>query len=357
MNKILTIIIPTYNMEKYLHRCLDSLIIDEGGMKQLEVLVINDGSKDSSSQIAHEYQDKYPETFRVIDKENGNYGSCINRGLKEATGKYVKVLDADDSFDTKGFKQYLDLLSRIEVDLIVTDVVEVNPDGKEMRKSVRKISPQSILPISDVIDDFLTPQIQMHAVTYKTQNLRDINYHQTEGISYTDQEWMFMPMTKVETLYYFPVVLYLYLIGREGQTVEFDTHIRNIAHHIKSDFYMLSLLETIHPSHKVYDYLQIRCTSCFTALYYRYLIVRSKMLSMSDLVKIDNRLQKNKVIYQTTMKVSWKHVHYIKIWRKSGASEQLPLIIILLSTTRKMLKYIKKRIWLSIHKINAGLCQ
>ena len=75
MNKILTIIIPTYNMEKYLRRCLDSLIIDEEGMKQLEVLVINDGSKDSSSQIAHEYQDKYPDTYRVIDKENGNYGN------------------------------------------------------------------------------------------------------------------------------------------------------------------------------------------------------------------------------------------------------------------------------------------
>ena len=90
MNKILTIIIPTYNMEKYLRRCLDSLIIDEEGMKQLEVLVFNDGSKDSSSQIAHEYQDKYPDTYRVIDKNNGNYGSCINIGLKEAKGKYVK---------------------------------------------------------------------------------------------------------------------------------------------------------------------------------------------------------------------------------------------------------------------------
>ena len=107
MNKILTIIIPTYNMEKYLRRCLDSLIIDEEGMKQLEVLVINDDSKDSSSQIAHEYQDKYPDTYRVIDKENGNYGSCINRGLKETTGKYVKVLDADDWFDNKSLMLFL----------------------------------------------------------------------------------------------------------------------------------------------------------------------------------------------------------------------------------------------------------
>lgn len=113
MNKILTIIIPTYNMEKYLRRCLDSLIIDEDGMKQLEVLVINDGSKDSSSQIAHEYQDKYQDTFRVIDKENGNYGSCVNRGLKEATGKYVKVLDADDWFDTANFTSFLDFIKKV----------------------------------------------------------------------------------------------------------------------------------------------------------------------------------------------------------------------------------------------------
>ena len=130
MNKILTIIIPTYNMEKYLRRCLDSLIIDEEGMKQLEVLVINDGSKDSSSQIAHEYQDKYPDTYRVIDKENGNYGSCINRGLKEATGKYVKVLDSDDTYDNHSLVEYLQTLNTIDVDIIVTNVSICNKDAK-----------------------------------------------------------------------------------------------------------------------------------------------------------------------------------------------------------------------------------
>lgn len=68
MNKILSVIIPTYNMEKYLHKCLDSLIINNEGMKQLEVLVINDGSKVSSSQIAHKYQDKFLHTsYRIMD--------------------------------------------------------------------------------------------------------------------------------------------------------------------------------------------------------------------------------------------------------------------------------------------------
>ena len=94
-------------MEKYLDKCLTSLIVSDDKMPLLEVLVINDGSKDRSSEIAHSYEQKYPQTFRVIDKENGNYGSCINRGLKEATGKYVKVLDADDWFDTNNLSNVM----------------------------------------------------------------------------------------------------------------------------------------------------------------------------------------------------------------------------------------------------------
>lgn len=87
-------------------------------MQRLEVLVVNDGSKDNSSAIAHEYQDKYPDTFRVIDKENGNYGSCVNRGLKEATGKYIKILDADDWFDNEQFSLFVEKLKKYDCDLI-----------------------------------------------------------------------------------------------------------------------------------------------------------------------------------------------------------------------------------------------
>ena len=89
MNKVITIVIPTYNMERYLDRCLNSLIIAPDLMDKLEVLVINDGCKDRSSEIGHSYEAKFPNSFRVIDKENGNYGSCINRGLKEATGNLI----------------------------------------------------------------------------------------------------------------------------------------------------------------------------------------------------------------------------------------------------------------------------
>ena len=117
MDKVLSIIVPTYNMERYLDKCLSSLCVtDHNLLNTLEVLVINDGSKDASSKIGHRYHDEYPYVFRVIDKENGNYGSCINRGLKEATGKYIKVLDADDYFDSSVLGQYLDFLFEQEVD-------------------------------------------------------------------------------------------------------------------------------------------------------------------------------------------------------------------------------------------------
>lgn len=342
MNKLLTIIIPTYNMEKYLHKCLDSLIIDEEGMKQLEVLVINDGSKDSSSQIAHEYQDKYPESFRVINKENGNYGSCINRGLKEATGKYVKVLDADDSFDNNGFKLYLKILGEIDVDLVVTNYQIVNEKGDEFKLIERSILKNKILSFSEVVDEFLNPQIQMHAVTYKTKNLRAINYYQTEGISYTDQEWMFMPMTTVKTLYYAPIVVYRYLVGRAGQTVEAEAHIRNIGHHIKSDLVMLNHFQFVDSADKAYTYLKKRCASCFYMLYYRYLIIRPNQLRIEDLIEIDKRIREVPAIYAETSQLKCKHVPFIDIWRKKGASIRIPLRIRILSFIFKTKVLLKK---------------
>ena len=133
MQKLLTIIVPTYNMQDYLRHCLDSLIVSNEWLDLLEVLVINDGSKDKSSEIGHEFEMLYPNTFVVIDKENGNYGSCINQGLEIATGKYVKVLDADDSFDTANFEDYLRYLGSVDVDMVLTPYTIVDETDSEQR--------------------------------------------------------------------------------------------------------------------------------------------------------------------------------------------------------------------------------
>lgn len=218
MEKLLTIIIPTYNMEKYLNYCLDSLII-KNGLDELDVLVINDGSCDTSSDIAHVYEKKYPSVFRVIDKENGNYGSCVNRGLKEAKGKYIKILDADDSFDTIRFEKFIQFISKVDVDLILSDfaVVDENRIVRQMIKYT--FEDNKIYLFNEIAKTNTFRKMQMHAVTYNRKIFENLNYHQTEGISYTDQEWIFIPMLRVNSIVCFNDYVYKYLIGRQGQTM------------------------------------------------------------------------------------------------------------------------------------------
>lgn len=110
-------------MEAYIGKCLDSLLIPE--FDAVEVLVVNDGSKDRSSEIAHSYADRYPGSIRVIDKPNGNYGSCINAALPLATGRYIKVLDADDTFDTAAFSSFVRLLPSISDDAVITPMLRL----------------------------------------------------------------------------------------------------------------------------------------------------------------------------------------------------------------------------------------
>ena len=100
MGKILSITIPSYNVEKYIDKCVQSMLVDSI-LDDIEILIVNDGSKDSTPEIAKGYVEKYPQTVRLIDKENGGHGSTINAGIREATGKYFKVVDGDDWLNTE----------------------------------------------------------------------------------------------------------------------------------------------------------------------------------------------------------------------------------------------------------------
>lgn len=228
MEKILTVIIPTYNMEDYLRYCLDSLLIKDN-FNRLEVLIINDGSKDRSAVIGYEYVRLYPEVFRVIDKENGNYGSCINRGLKEANGKYVKILDADDSFNTDNFESFVAFLLKTDADLILSDFAVVNV-RREVKKIIRyRFGDEKLFDFITICNTHTFKNMQMHAVTYRRNNLLTLRYQQTEGISFTDQQWIFLPMITVRSVACFDSYVYKYLIGRDGQTVNSKDRLKGIA--------------------------------------------------------------------------------------------------------------------------------
>ena len=100
LDKLLSIAIPAYNVSKYLKKCLDSLEV-QSILDKLEIIVVDDGSKDDTAQIAAGYHEKYPESYFVYSKENGGHGSGINFGIEHATGKYFKIVDGDDWLNTE----------------------------------------------------------------------------------------------------------------------------------------------------------------------------------------------------------------------------------------------------------------
>ena len=220
MQKLLTIIVPSYNMEHYLDRCVSSLLsLAPEELKKTEVLIVNDGSTDATSRIAHGYQNQYPDVIKVIDKENGNYGSCINTGLSCATGKYIKVLDADDCFDVDAYSSFVKQLQTLDVDLVVTEYTQV--DSEDKITNISRFCKQDNRVLTNLKS--CNSYWPMHCVCYRTKMLQDHNYEQTPGISYTDTEWSVIPLLYVNSVAILPLYLYQYLVGRAGQTMEAST--------------------------------------------------------------------------------------------------------------------------------------
>lgn len=321
MNKIITIVIPTYNMEKYLDKCLTSLIIDNPSlMSQVEVLVVIDGAKDRSSEIAHSYQDRYPETFKVIDKENGNYGSCVNRGLAEATGKYIKVLDADDYFDSKVFEDYIKYLKEVDVDMVISDFNIVDENGNITSTKVYALGQQGVIMPFDISlgELFYKKNLQMHGVTYKTQNLRDLNYRQTEGISYTDQEWTYTPLYNVKTIAYYKGLLYQYLVGRAGQTMDPSVFIKSLPQNERCVLRKFTDYMTLQPATEGCKYFAEKWMKFNVINSYRHYIFNQFNLSNEHLKEFDDKMcavcdNAQKFIDDLTLLHT--NFHFIAKWR------------------------------------------
>ena len=123
----LSIVIPVYNVEKYLKDCLDTVLFD--GIGDYEVIVVNDGSTDSCPQILAEYAARFPNLLQVITTENGGVGSARNKGIEIASGKYIVFLDSDDSYTPGAIPEILSKCDD-DFDICFFDAAAKNENGK-----------------------------------------------------------------------------------------------------------------------------------------------------------------------------------------------------------------------------------
>ena len=189
--KLLSLVVPTYNMEKYIARCLDT-VTDAIVPSTLEVIVVNDGSKDKSLEIIRSYEKKRPDIITVIDKANGHYGSCINAALAIAKGKYFRMLDADDWFDTKALVELLRRLETCDTDLFVTLRTEYrvkkngSVDIKKFPFNTVEYNKVYQMQEFEIEPHVVGREFNMHSMAYKTEILRKVGLKHIEGICYTD---------------------------------------------------------------------------------------------------------------------------------------------------------------------------
>ena len=240
--KLLTFAIPCYNSQDYMEKCIDSILV---GGEDVEILIIDDGSKDRTAEIADDYARRYPTIVKAIHQENGGHGEAVNAGIRNASGIYFKVVDSDDWVDEFAYLQILDKLrervgSENNLDMLLANYV-YEKEGAKQKKVMRQTGfpRDEVFTWSDIRHFYKGHYILMHSVIYRTQLLRKCGLELPKHTFYVDNIYVYKPLPFVKTMYYMDVDFYRYYIGREDQSVNEKVMIGRIDQQIKVNKIMI----------------------------------------------------------------------------------------------------------------------
>ena len=242
--KLLTVAIPCYNSQDYMEKSIRSALT---GGDRVEVIVVDDGSKDNTLKIAKKYQ------------ENGGHGEAVNTGIKNATGLYFKVLDSDDCLGKKALAEVLDLLEDMVskdagLDMLITNFM-YDKQGVKHKKIMKykKAMPVGRMFGWDELKFGTTQYLLMHSVIYRTKVLRECNMELPRHTFYVDNIYVFQPLPFVKNIYYLDVCLYKYFIGRDDQSVNENIMIKRLDQQYRVTRIMLDIYNNSEINHPNID--------------------------------------------------------------------------------------------------------
>ncbi|MBP2056941.1 glycosyltransferase involved in cell wall biosynthesis [Lactobacillus colini] len=231
MSKLLSIIVPAYNSEDYIERCVNSLLV---GGKRAQIILVDDGSTDRTPEIMDGYAKSFPNQIEVLHEKNSGHGGAINNGLKLVKTKYVKVVDSDDWLDFEGFQKMLDFLEGLEhqhqeLDMIISNYVYNKVNAKRNHVIAFKHLPTGRVFDWDEVDLRMGQYLMTHALIYRTSILVDeAKLQLPTNVSYDDNIYVFEPLRYVHRMYYVDIDLYHYFIGRNDQSVNENVMLKKI---------------------------------------------------------------------------------------------------------------------------------
>ena len=232
---ILSVVVPSYNVERYLDKCLTSFS-DSRFNDILEVIIVNDGSKDRTQEIAEGYVAEYLRIFKLINKENGGHGSAVNTGIDNAHGKYFRIVDGDDWVNTENMVKLLEILKNSDSDLVVDEKREVNmvtgateffPLPEQVQKN-KQIAFEEICNKNDICT-----YIMLHTLSTKTSLLKSHDIHLLEHIFYVDMEFIVKATMEAKMVEFHDIEIYQYLVGNVNQSVSVQNYVKRYSHHDK----------------------------------------------------------------------------------------------------------------------------
>lgn len=265
--KLLTFIVPMYNMERYIKRCIDSFI-PLYDLQNIEVLIIDDGSTDRSYSVAADAIAGYERLFRLLKKENGGYGSVINFGIENSCSRYIRLIDSDDYIDADAARQLISSISNIECDVICTPYIIHNMNQK-IKQCIQ--TPESIKRNHQYQFDSISEQIfiAMHSMTIKRSIFTKNNIKIDENMYYTDLEFVLFPIEYTKTVIFYDYPVYQYIIGREGQSVSHSGLYKHRFDHELVIFALVELLGKMRNCNAKYKYIERKTYETIT-VHYRY---------------------------------------------------------------------------------------
>lgn len=232
--KTITFVVPAFNMSTYLERCVSSLTAIRE-RDDIEVLIVDDGSSDGTPELADQLAQAQPGVVRVIHQTNRGHGGAVNTGIANAQGIYLKVVDADDWVGADSLAQVVDAMRRQRtsnepIDLFVTDYVydKVGKKRKHVVKFHNVMTSDQRLSWDDLKHFGIAQYMIMHALTFRTDILRQAQTQLPEHTFYVDFIYAYQPFPWVKSLMYIDTPFYHYFIGRDGQSVQTDVMIRRV---------------------------------------------------------------------------------------------------------------------------------
>lgn len=245
--KLLSVAIPCYNSQKYMRKCVDSLLV---GGDDVEIIIVDDGSRDDTAKIADEYANQYPAIVKVVHQENGGHGEAVNTGLRNATGLFFKVVDSDDWVNKDAYLKILHTLDELlrgptALDMLISNFV-YEKEGASRKKVMQYrhcLPREEIFHWNEIRHLPKGKYILMHSVIYRTQLLKDCRLELPKHTFYVDNLFVYEPMPFVENIFYLDVNFYRYYIGRDDQSVNEKVMIKRIDQQIKVNKLMIDVLE------------------------------------------------------------------------------------------------------------------